>query len=89
MFMMKIRGVAIVIHAYTNLAKFNASFSDCIVAHVLGVISPKINITNVNTPVAIPGPMLPNQSVAMTVAREDAERLTILFPIRRALSILP
>ncbi len=58
------------------------------VASVFGEISPKIRISSVKIPVAMPAPMLPNMRIASVVAREDAERLTMLFPIKMALSIL-
>ena len=59
------------------------------VAIVFGEISPKIKINSVRIPVAIPAPTLPHKSRAREVAMEDAERLTILFPIKIALNILP
>ena len=40
-------------------------------------------------PVAIPAPKLPKYLIASEVASEEAERLTILFPIRIAESIFP
>ena len=55
---------------------------------VFGVISPKSSTKRVNTPVAAPTAWLPNTSVTSTVSMEDAERLTTLFPIRMAPSIL-
>ena len=58
-------------------------------AIVFGEISPKIKINSVRIPVAIPAPTLPHKSRAREVAMEDAERLTILFPIKIALNILP
>ena len=59
------------------------------VASVFGEISPKIRIRKVKIPVAIPAPMLPQRLTAKVVAREDAERFTMLFPIKMALNNLP
>ena len=58
-------------------------------AQVLGMISPNIKITKVSTPVAMPTARLPQVLMANVVATEEADRLTILLPIRTALSILP
>ena len=66
-----------------------ASFYAWIVASVFGEISPKIRMSIVRIPVAIPAPTLPNRRRARVVAMLDADRLTILFPIKMALSILP
>ena len=55
---------------------------------VFGEISPKIRIKSVKIPVATPAPTLPNSWMASVVAREEAEILTMLFPISMALSIL-
>ena len=52
------------------------------------MISPKIKIAIVRIPVTTPAPIDWKYSIASVVAREDAERLTILLPIRIALSIL-
>ena len=60
-----------------------------IVASVFGEISPKIKIKIVSIPVAIPAPRLPKRRIAREVVRLDAERFTMLFPIRIALNILP
>ena len=63
--------------------------SALIVAIVFGEISPKIKISSVRIPVAIPAPTLPQRLMASDVARDDADRFTILLPIKIALSILP
>ena len=55
----------------------------------MGLISPKIRTSSVSTPVAAPTERLPNTFVEKIVISEDAERFTILLPIRIALSILP
>ena len=52
------------------------------VAKDFGVISPKSKIKMVKIPVAIPAPLLPSSFVATTVAIEDAEIFTMLFPIK-------
>ena len=57
------------------------------VAKDFGVISPKIKMSNVRIPVAIPAPTLPKMSIARVVARDEAERFTMLFPINIAESI--
>ena len=61
--------------------------SDSSVATVLGVISPKMRISRVSTPVAIPAKRLPNTSVTSTVTMEEADRFTTLLPIRMALNM--
>ena len=74
----------------------NAIFSALMVAADLGVISPKIKIKIVRIPVArptkvavlVPAPSWAAILVASIVDNEDALRLTILLPIRMALSIL-
>ena len=63
--------------------------SALIVAIVFGEISPKIKISSVRIPVAIPAPTFPQRLMASDVARDDADRFTILLPIKIALSILP
>ena len=71
--------------------------SEFMVATVLGMISPKIRMTIVNIPVAIPtavAPLMPApieraSFVASMVVREEAERFTILLPIKTALKSLP
>ena len=68
---------------------FMAILSALMVAIVFGDTSPKIRIIKVNPPVAIPAPTLPHHSIAREVAREDADKLTILLPIKIALNILP
>ena len=52
------------------------------VAKDLGVISPKIKITNVTTPVAIatPVPSFPSKLITKDVVNEEAAILTRLFP---------
>jgi hypothetical protein len=62
--------------------------SACSVAIVLGVISPKRRTNIVKSPVAILTAAFPHNCRVMVVAKEDAEILTRLFPIRMALSIL-
>lgn len=64
----------------------SASFSLESIAPVLGTISPKIKTRTVRIPVAIPTAKL--IFIARVVARADADRFTILLPIRMALSIL-
>ena len=54
------------------------------VASVLGDTSPKIRIKKVSIPVAIPAPTLPKILTARVVAREEADRFTILLPINIA-----
>lgn len=58
-------------------------------AQVLGIISPNIRIVKVRAPVAMPTALLPQRLMAKVVITEEAERLTMLLPIRIALSILP
>ena len=55
------------------------------VASVFGVISPKIKIRTVRIPVATPAGIDLNCSITRVVVREDAERLTILLPIKTVL----
>jgi hypothetical protein len=62
-------------------------FSALIEDMVFGVISPNIRINSVSIPVASPTHLFPHMSIAIVVVRADAERLTILLPISRALSI--
>jgi hypothetical protein len=67
-----------------------------LVAMFFGVISPKIKIKKVRIPVAIPikvlellpKPAFEAKEIARVVVREEADRFTILLPIRIALSIL-
>ena len=49
------------------------------------MISPKISTRTVNTPVAIPTPLLPKNFVARIVAKDAARLLTRLLPINIAL----
>ena len=56
---------------------------------VFGVISPKIKMSSVSTPVQMPTAALPNIRIAMDVAREEAPIFTRLLPIKMVLSILP
>ena len=51
-------------------------------AIVFGVISPKRRTTSVRIPVAIPTAALPKAFVTNVVVRDDADILTMLFPIR-------
>ena len=46
------------------------------------MISPKRRTISVRAPVAIPTAELPNAFVTNVVVREDADMLTMLFPIR-------
>lgn len=55
---------------------------------VFGVISPKINTSKVRIPVVRLTNLLPHNCKVMVVARDDAKILTMLLPIRIALSIL-
>ena len=48
----------------------------------MGVISPKIRITRVSRPVAIPTAVLPNKRIINVVVSEEATILTRLLPIR-------
>ncbi len=57
------------------------------VASVFGETSPKISMRNVRIPVATPAPTLPNSLMASEVVSDDAERFTMLLPIRMAESI--
>ena len=52
------------------------------------MISPNTSIRNVNIPVAIPTRLLPNIFNVSVVDSAEAERFTILFPIKIAESIL-
>jgi hypothetical protein len=45
------------------------------------MISPKVRIKNVITPIAMPTPKSPKYSMAIEVANADAAMFTILFPI--------
>ena len=85
----KMTGVRIFIRKPIAPAICSASWLALIVAIVFGVTSPKIKIKSVRIPVAIPAPKLPKYLIASEVASEEAERLTILFPIRIAESIFP
>ena len=67
---------------------FNAIFSAFFDATFFGVISPNTSIRNVKTPVATPTRLLPNTFNVRVVDRADADRFTILFPIKIAESIL-
>ena len=87
--MIKITGVKITINISIMPAIANEKESALIVAMVLGDTSPKIRITIVSTPVAIPEPISPKISIARIVAIEDAPMFTILLPIKIAESILP
>ena len=80
-------GVSTFIKIQIILQKRRDIFSARRVAMVFGEISPKIRISTVRIPVAIPAPALPKTCMARVVAREDAVRLTTLLPIRIALSI--
>ena len=86
---MKMTGVRIFIRTSMIPAIARAMESALIVASVFGVTSPKIRIRKVSIPVAIPAPTLPKYCIVREVAREEADRLTILLPIRMAESILP
>lgn len=54
------------------------------VAKVLGEISPKIRISKVKIPVAIPAPEFPHSLIAKVVDSAEADRLTRLLPIKIA-----
>ena len=66
----------------------NPTFSGCIAATVFGKISEKINITNVNAPVAIATPASPYNRIPITVAIAEALIFTRLLKIRIKLSSL-
>ena len=68
---------------------YNDMESALMVAMVFGVTSPKINIRKVRIPVAIPAPALPKKWIASDVETEEADRFTMLLPIKMAESILP
>ena len=84
----KITGVSTTINPQITLAYAREILVAFSVAIVFGEISPKIRIKNVRIPVAIPAPTLPSSRMARVVAREDADRFTILLPIRIADNIL-
>ena len=69
-------------------ALFIAILSASKEAMVFGVISPKIRIRIVSTPVAIPTAAFPKISAARMVIIEEVDRFTTLFPMRMALNIL-
>ena len=83
-----ISGVSIIVKHHITPATLREIFSALAVAIVFGVISPNISTRRVTTPVARPTALLPNIFIVHVVAREDADRLTILFPISIAESIL-
>ena len=83
-----ITGVRIHISPYMIPALLNAMVSAEMVDNVLGVISPKTRISRVRTPVAIPIALFPKTFMVKVVSRDDADRLTILLPIKIALNIL-
>ena len=85
----KMTGVKRIINTSMMPAINREKESALMVAIVFGVTSPKIRITIVSTPVAIPEPISQKMSIARIVARDDAKIFTILFPIRIAESILP
>lgn len=87
--MIKITGVSIFIRNPIGAAAVKDIESALMVAMVFGVTSPKISIKNVRIPVAIPAPVFPKRWMARDVEMEDAERFTILFPIRMADNIFP
>lgn len=66
----------------------NAIFSEFFTATDLGVISPKIKTNNVTIPVAIPTPVLPNNSMLKEVAIEEAKIFTKLLPTKIELNSL-
>lgn len=84
---MKIAGVSTFMKIPMIPATLSASLSACRVAIVFGDTSPNIRISRVSIPVAIPAPMLPRSLTARVVARDDADRFTMLFPISIAESI--
>ena len=81
-------GVKIIVQKYIILIQKTEIFSQLLRAYVFGVISPKISTRTVNTPVAIPTPLLPKNLVASIVAKEAARLLTRLLPINIALKSL-
>lgn len=81
-------GVRMVMRILTGLEKNIAIFSAYCVANDFGVISPKTMMTTDRIEVAIPVALMPYFSMAMTVAREEAEIFTILLPMSRALMSL-
>jgi hypothetical protein len=85
---MNITGVSMYIRLQMKCASRLAISFERRVAAFFGVISPKIRIRNVRIPVAIPAPKLPKAFIAILVAREEADKFTMLFPIRIAESIL-
>ena len=85
----KITGVSTVISRRIRGLNMREINSARCMAQVLGMISPNMRTTKVKTPVAIPTALLPQRLMAKVVATEEADRLTILLPIRMALSILP
>lgn len=85
----KITGVSIFIRNPIGAAAVKDIESALMVAMVFGVTSPKISIKNVRIPVAIPAPVFPKRWMAREVEMEDAERFTMLFPIRMADNIFP
>ena len=64
------------------------TFSGCMAATVFGKISEKINITNVNKPVAIATPASPYKRMPIIVAMAEALIFTRLLKIRIKLSSL-
>jgi len=84
----KMTGVRTFIRKLTTPEYANASFSECMVAIVFGVISPKIRIKTVKIPVDIPAATLPKMRMASAVEIAEADKFTILFPIKIALNIL-
>ena len=80
----KMTGVRIVMRNDMIPAIAREILSAFIVARVFGDTSPKISIRKVRIPVATPAATLPNIEMASDVVSDDAERFTILFPIRMA-----
>ena len=87
-FKIAIIGVKIIVQKYITLIQKTEIFSQLLRAYVFGVISPKISTRTVNTPVAIPTPLLPKNFVARIVAKDAARLLTRLLPINIALKSL-
>ena len=81
-------GVRTTISAFKIGAFRSASFSAWIVAIVFGVTSPNTTMISVMIAVAAVTAALPPNRFAMTPVIAEAERLTILLPIRIAVSIL-
>ena len=85
--MINITGVSTTMSTDIKPAIESEILSAFMVASVFGETSPKISMRNVSIPVATPAPTLPNSLMASDVVSDDAERFTMLLPIRMAESI--